>query len=176
MDESKRILIGVVGAAQGVRGEVRVKCFTADPRAIADYGPLGTEAGTRTIEIVALRPLKDDMVVARFAGISDREAAMALTNTKLYVERARLPAPEADEFYQADLIGLPAVTETGRDLGRIIAVENYGAGDLLEIAQEAGNSVLVPFTKVFVPEVDLENRRVVISDGALGSDAESEAT
>lgn len=175
MDESKRILVGVVGAAQGVKGEVRVKSFTADPTAVGDYGTLSSEDGARTFDIVAVRRLKDDMVVARIEGVSDRDAAKALTNTRLYAERTRLPKPAMDEFYQVDLIGLAVSTETGRDLGRILAVENYGAGDLLEIGQETGEPILVPFRREFVPIVDLENRRVVIADGALGSEPEPEA-
>ena len=174
MDEERRLLVGVIGAAQGVKGEVRVKSFTGRPGAIGDYGPLSTEDRRRVLEIVALRPVKDDMVVVRFVGVSDRNAAVALTNTRLYVDRARLPAPEEDEFYQVDLIGLVAATESGRELGRVVGVENYGAGDLLEVAGETGGSILVPFTREFVPTIDLGNRRAVIAEGALGSDSEPE--
>ena len=174
MDQERRILVGVIGAAQGVKGEVRVKSFTGDPVAIANYGPLSAEDRRRVFEIVALRPVKDDMVVVRFSGVPDRDAAAALTNTRLYVDRARLPAPEEDEFYQVDLIGLSARTENGRELGRVAGIENYGAGDLLEVTRVAGDSILVPFTKDFVPTIDFENRHVVIAEGALGTEPESE--
>lgn len=174
MAEAKRILVGIVGAAQGVRGEVRVKSFTGDPRAIGDYGALATEAGDRSFDILAVRPLKDDMVVVRFAGVADRDAAAALTNTRLYIDRAMLPPPEEDEFYQIDLIGLAAETEDGHPLGRVVGIENYGAGDLLEIAPDTGESLLVPFTKAFVPTLDFDKRRAVVAPGALGRAGDTE--
>ncbi len=174
MDEARRILVGVIGAAQGVKGEVRVKSFTGNPGAIGDYGPLMTEDGRRWFDIVSLRPLRNDMVVVRLAGIADRDAAAALTNTRLYVDGARLPPLGKDEFYQVDLIGLAAETEDGRTQGRVIAVENYGAGDLLEIAPPDGDTFLVPFTKAFVPTIDFEGRRVLIDEGALGTNGGTE--
>lgn len=171
MSEKERILVGTIGAAQGVKGEVRLKSYTGTPSAIADYGPLSSEDGGRSFEIIALRSLKDDMLAVRLSGISDRNSAAALTNTRLYVDRAKLPPPDADEFYQVDLIGLAAEAEDGRPLGRVIAVENYGAGDLLEIAPQAGETILVPFTKAFVPTLDFEGKRAVIAAGALESPA-----
>ncbi len=175
MGEAGQILVGIVGAAQGVKGEVRVKSFTGHPTAIGDYGALATEDRARSFEITAVRPLKDDMVVVRFAGVTNRDAAATLTNTRLYIDRAMLPPPEEDEFYQVDLIGLAAETEDGRRLGRVAAVENYGAGDLLEIVPDAGESLLIPFTKAFVPTLDFEKRLAVIAPGALGTaDAEPE--
>ena len=170
MAEVRRVLVGVIGAAQGIKGELRVKSFTGNPKAIGDYGSLTSEDGRRSFQLVSVRPLKDDMVVVRFEGVADRDAATALTNTKLYVDRARLPPPEEDEFYQIDLIGLEAESEEGRALGRVVGVENYGAGDLLEIAPQAGDTLLVPFTKIFVPTIDFENHRVVIADGAFGGE------
>ena len=169
-DVSARVLLGVVGAPHGVRGEVRVKSFTADPGAIARYGALVSEDGRRTLTIAKARPLKDDMLVARFVGVDTREAAAALTGLRLTVERTALPAAEEDEFYHADLIGLLAVAEDGRPLGRVAAVQNFGGGDLLEIAGE-GEARMVPFTKAFVPHVDLDARRLTVAEAALAEDA-----
>ena len=167
MGEPRRVLVGVLGAAQGVRGEVRVKSYTAVATAIADYGPLWSEDGRRSFTFMALRPLKDDMLVARIVGLTDRDGAAALTGTKLYVDRASLPPPDDDEFYQVDLLGLLAEDEAGRALGRVAAVQNFGAGDLLAIAPSAGETLLVPFTKAFVPILDFEGGRLVVAHGAL---------
>src|ERR1700759_3372042 len=132
-----RVCLGQIGAAHGVRGEVRLRSFTTDPASIADYGPLETEDG-RPIEIEKLRLAKDHFV-ARLAGIRDRDAASALTNVKLYVPRERLPqSQDPDEFYHADLIGLAAVDQSGRTLGTVVAVHNFGAGDLIEVKPPAG--------------------------------------
>lgn len=174
MSKVRKILVGVVGAAQGVRGEVRIKSYTGDPKALGSYGPLETDGGRAVLKVLGLRPLKNDMVVARFEGIEDRDAAAALTNTKLYVDRTRLPPPDEEEFYQADLIGLEAITPEGEGIGRVVAVQNFGAGDLLEIAPEVGQTLLVPFTKAFVPVLDFEAGRVVVEPGALGGAAADE--
>ena len=157
-----RVCLGQIGAAHGVRGEVRLRSFTSDPGAIADYGPLQTEDG-RVLEIEALRPAKDHFV-ARLAGIRDRDAASALTNAKLYVPRERLPQTEsADEFYHADLIGLAAVDQTGRTLGTVVAIHNFGAGDLIEVKPPTGGSTeLVPFDMTHVPEIDIAAGRIVV--------------
>jgi 16S rRNA processing protein RimM len=160
--DGARVCLGQIGAAHGVRGEVRLRSFTSDPAAIADYGPLETEDG-RVLEIETLRPAKDHFVV-RLAGIRDRDAASALTNAKLYVPRERLPQTEnADEFYHADLIGLAAVDQTGRTLGTVVAIHNFGAGDLIEVKPQAGgNTELVPFDVTNAPEVDIASGRIVI--------------
>ena len=162
MADGARVCLGQIGAAHGVRGEVRLRSFTSDPAAIADYGPLETEDG-RVLEIETLRPAKDHFVV-RLAGIRDRDAASALTNAKLYVPRERLPQTEnADEFYHADLIGLAAVDQTGRTLGTVVAIHNFGAGDLIEVKPQAGgNTELVPFDVTNAPEVDIASGRIVI--------------
>jgi 16S rRNA processing protein RimM len=170
MAAEKPILVGVIGAPHGIRGEVRVKSYTATPGAIASYRPLMTEDGRRSLVMLGLRPVKDDMVVARFDGVTTREAAAALTNTRLYVDRAVLPQPDEEEFYHADLVGLRAESAEGVLIGRIASLANYGAGDLLEIQPEAGETILVPFTKAFVPVVDLAGGRVIISDEALVED------
>jgi 16S rRNA processing protein RimM len=157
-----RVCLGQIGAAHGVRGEVRLRSFTSDPAAITDYGPLETEDG-RVLEIETLRPAKDHFV-ARLAGIRDRDAASALTNAKLYVPRERLPQTDsADEFYHADLIGLAAVDQTGRTLGTVVAIHNFGAGDLIEVKPQTGGSTeLVPFDLTHAPEVDIASGRIVI--------------
>ncbi len=156
-----RVLVGRFGAPHGVRGEVRLQSFTGTPAAIATYGALS--GGGRTFEIMSLRPLKDNLLVARVAGIADRTAAEALTNIELFIPRGALPPPDEDEFYLADLIGIEAVDEAGRRLGRVIGVPNYGAGDILEIAPDAGGeSLLFPFTKAVVPEIDFDARRLVV--------------
>jgi 16S rRNA processing protein RimM len=144
-----------------VRGEVRVRSFTEDPEALADYGPLETEDGSRRLEIEAMRPAKGSLIVRLF-GISDRNAAALLRSKKLYVLRTRLPEPEADTYYHADLIGLAAVGSDGTALGNVRAVQNFGAGDLLEIAPaDGGPAVLLPFTRAFVPLVDIPGGRLV---------------
>lgn len=165
-DAGRRVCVAQIGAPHGVRGEVRLKPFTADPLAVGRYGALESEDGTRRFEIVALRPAKD-MLIARLKGVADRDAAEALRHQRLYVARDRLPAAEADEFYHADLIGLAAVAPDGRALGTVVAVPNFGAGDLLEIAPPGSASLLVPFTKAVVPEVDLAGGRIVVEPPEL---------
>ena len=162
MTGGARVCLGQIGAAHGVRGEVRLRSFTSDPAAIADYGPLETEDG-RVLEIEALRPAKDHFV-ARLSGIGDRDAASALTNTKLYVPRERLARTEdPDEFYHADLIGLAAVDRAGKTLGTVVAIHNFGAGDLIEVRPQAGGSTeLVPFDTTHVPEVDVASGKIVV--------------
>ena len=160
---SDRICVAQIGAAHGVRGEVKLRSFTEDPAAFMSYGPLESEDGTRRFEIEALRPAKDHFV-ARFAGIGNRDAAVRLTNLKLYVPRDRLPPVEDDEtFYQSDLIGLAAVTPDGAALGIVKAILNYGAGDIVEIAPaDGGTPLMVPFTADAVPTVDIKGKRIVV--------------
>ncbi|WP_245293128.1 ribosome maturation factor RimM [Mongoliimonas terrestris] len=160
------VLLAEIGAAHGVRGEVRVKAFTADPQAIADYGPLVDDRGRRYV-VTALRPLKDDMLVVRFEGVPDRTAAERLTRTKLYVDRAALPEPDdEDEFYHADLVGLDVVSVDGTPIGSVVAVANFGADDLLEVARPGLRSIYLPFSKAVVPTVDLTARRVLVDPPA----------
>jgi len=157
-----RVCLGQIGAAHGVRGEVRLRSFTAEPAAIGNYGPLETEDG-RVFEIESLRPAKDHFV-ATLAGIGDRNAAEALANIRLYVPRERLPEPEqADEFYFADLVGLTVVNRAGQQLGTVVAVHNFGAGDLIEVRPDAGGDTeLVPFDAATVPEIDVAAGRMVV--------------
>ena len=164
------VLLGVFGAAHGVRGEVRLKSYTADPLAIASYGLLTGEDG-RPVEIRGARLLKGDMLVVSVKGVGDRNAAEALTNQRLYAPRGALGvAEEEDEFFHADLIGLGAVTVEGAPFGRVVAMHAFGAGDILEIAPEDGGpTLLLPFTKAVVPEIDLvQGRLVVVPPGETG--------
>jgi 16S rRNA processing protein RimM len=156
-----RVLVGKFGAAHGVRGEVRLKSYTGDPKAIGSYKPLSDAAGDRHFTIESLRHLKDDLFVARIEGVRDRALAERLTNLDLYVSRKALPAAEEDEFYLADLVGLAAVGEAGETIGAVVAVHNFGGGDILEIAPAAGGATqLVAFTKANVPQVDVAGGRL----------------
>jgi len=159
----ERVLVAQIGAAHGLRGEVRLWSFTEDPLAVKDYA-LESESGAR-FAIESLRPAKD-FLVARFAGVTDRTAAEALRNTKLYVSRAGLPQAAADEYYHADLIGLVAVTADGRTLGTVVGVHNFGAGDVIEIAPPRGTSVILPFTAAVVPAIDIAAGRLVVDPPA----------
>ena len=158
-----RIRVARIGAAHGIRGEVRLWSFTEDPLAVAQYGPLETEDGKRRFEIEAVRAAKD-FLVARLAGVADRNAAEALRNTDLFVPRDRLPAIEEDDtFYHADLVGLAAVSEDGAALGTVTAIHNFGAGDLIEIAPTAGGeALLIVFNETTVPTVDIKAGRIVV--------------
>jgi 16S rRNA processing protein RimM len=158
-----RIRVARIGAAHGIRGEVKLWSFTEDPMAVAHYGPLETEDGARRFEIEAARPAKD-FLVARLKGVGDRNAAETLRNTDLFVPRDRLPPiAEADTFYHADLVGLSAVSEDGAALGTVSAIHNFGAGDLIEIAPAAGGEpLLLPFNETTVPTIDLKTGRIVV--------------
>ena len=156
------VLVGRFGAAQGVRGEIRIKSYTADPLSIGAYGPLWDETRARNFEIERARPLKDDMVVAKLKGVETRDAAAALTGVSLYVERSKLPPPREDEFYIVDLVGLAAVSPEGEEIGHVKNVLNYGAGDVLEIAPASGETFLAPFTTEIAPKIDFDAGRIVI--------------
>ena len=159
---TSRVCIAQIGAAHGVRGEVRLRAFTEDPLSVTRYGALESEDGQQRFEIEAVRPAKD-MLVARLKGITDRNAAERLKNLRLYVAREKLPQPADDEFYHADLVGLVAVTPNGEPLGTVKAVHNFGAGDLLEIDRAAGGAtIMLPFTEATVPEVDLAARKIIV--------------
>jgi 16S rRNA processing protein RimM len=162
-EASSKVRVARIGAAHGVHGEVRFWPFTEDPEAALGYGPLETEDGTRTFEVESLRPAKD-FFVARLKGVDDRTAAEKLTNLELFMPRDRLPPIEEDDtWYQADLVGLSAVTPAGDTLGTILAIHNFGAGDVVEIALAGGSKTLMlPFTESAVPEVDVKNKRMVV--------------
>ncbi len=157
------ILMGVFGAPQGVSGLTRVKSLTRDPKAIGAYGPHTDRNGARAVVFDSLRLVRDDMLVARVAGVTTREAAAALTGVEIFARRDQLPSPGEDEFYYDDLIGLDAFDAAGRRLGRVASVGRYGAGDFLEIASESGGeSLLLPFTKEIAPTIDFDAGRIVI--------------
>ena len=161
-DPENRLCVGAISGSFGVRGEVRLKSICAEPTAIADYGPVYTEDGARSFNITLTRPVAGGLG-ARLSGVSTKEEADALRGTSLYVTRDKLPNLPDDEFYHADLIGLEARDTGGAVLGKVIAVHNHGAGDLLEIGGSGGASVLLPFTLATVPTIDLSARRVVIN-------------
>jgi 16S rRNA processing protein RimM len=157
------VLVGRFGAPQGVRGEIRVQSFTGDPNAIGGYGPLTDSGRTRDFVFERLRPLKADMLVVKVGGVETRDAAGLLTGVELFARRDRLPEPSEDEFYVDDLVGLSAATAGGQALGQIVAVSNYGAGDILEIAPEGGaEPLLLPFTKAVAPAIDFAGGKIVI--------------
>jgi len=161
-----QLLVGVIGAPRGVKGEVRIKSHTGDPKAIGGLGPLTDAAERRIFAIERVSALKDDLLAVKLKGIETREAAAALTGVELYARRDQLPPPGEEEYYLADLVGLEAMTSGGASLGRVKAVVNYGAGDILEIAPGSGETLLVPFTKAVAPVVDVEGGRIVIEPPA----------
>lgn len=156
-----RICVGAIAGAFGVAGEVRLKSFCADPEAITSYGPLTTEDGSRSFAIKLTRPVAGGLG-ARIAGVSTKEQADALRGTALYALREKLPSLPDDEFYHADLIGLAVHDPGGALIGRVQAVHDHGAGDLLEVTVGQGPATrLIPFTRAVVPTVDLASGRLV---------------
>jgi len=176
MTASRLIAVGVFGAAHGVRGEIRIKSYTHEPGAIAAYGPLSDAAGTSVIKIIAVRPLKGEMVLAKIEGVFDRKTAESLEGVELFALRENMPATGEEEFYHADLVGLRAVSPEGAEIGRVVALRNFGAGDILEIAPYGGGeTLLLPFTKAVAPEIDVAGGRIVVAppceiDGEGGRD------
>jgi 16S rRNA processing protein RimM len=156
-----QICVARIGAAHGVRGEVKLWTFTEDPFAVKRYGPLRTKDGARQFEVTQAREAKGHLV-ATLKGVATREDAERLNGVELYVARDKLPATGEDEYYHADLIGLAAVTPLNEPLGRVVAIHNFGAGNLIEIAPPQGATMLLPFTNAVVPSVDLAGGRVVI--------------
>jgi 16S rRNA processing protein RimM len=156
------VLLGEIGAAQGLKGEVRLRSYTEEPTAIASYGALEDERG-RAVEIESFR-VTPKALIARIKGVTSREGAEALARTKLYLPRTRLPEREEEEWYHADLIGLSAIGQDGETIGTVVAIQNFGAGDLIEIKPMGGGAtVLVPFTRETVPEVDVEGGRLTLA-------------
>jgi len=175
---NRSVVVAEFGAPHGVKGEVRLKSFTADPLAVATYGPLAAEDG-RIFELASARPAagssSPEMLVVRIGGVSDRNAAEALKGIRLSIPFDRLPPPGEDEFYHADLIGLRAVTPDGETVGTIVAVPNFGAGDLVEIAPAEGASVLIPFSDAHVPAVDIAGGTVTVILPVFGNPGAGEA-
>jgi 16S rRNA processing protein RimM len=158
---SAPICVARIGAAHGVRGAVKLWTFTEDPLAVKHYGPLTTKDGTRQFEVTHAREARDHLV-ATLKGIVTREEAERLNGVELYIARDKLPETDEGEYYHADLIGLAAVTAAEAPIGRVIAIHNFGAGDIIEIAPPHGPTLLLPFTNAVVPTVDLAGGRVVI--------------
>jgi 16S rRNA processing protein RimM len=158
----KRVRVAKIGAAHGLRGEVRLFVDADDPLKVKSLGVLEDSSGKRQFKIASLREANDHLLV-RFDGVSDRTEAERLTNIELYVPRERLPKVEDEgTYYQTDLVGLRAETATGELLGEVVGVPNYGAGDLLEVKPASGLTFLVPFADPFVPEVDVASGKVVL--------------
>src|SRR5882757_8479233 len=155
------ICIARIGAAHGVRGAVKLWTFTEDPLAVKAYGPLSTKDGSRSFEVASAREAKGHLV-ATLKGVGSREDAERLNGIELYIARDKLPATDQNEYYHADLIGLAAVTAAHEPIGRVLAIHNFGAGDIIEIAPPSGPTMLLPFTNAVVPTVDLAGGRVVI--------------
>jgi len=153
--------VAKIGAPHGVHGAVKLWTFTEDPFAIKRYGPLSTGDGTRQFEIATAREAKGHLV-ATLKGVTTRDEAERLNGLELYVAREKLPATDEGEYYHADLIGLAAVTASGEPVGRVVAIHNFGAGDIIEIAPSQGPTMLLPFTNAVVPTVDIAGGRVVV--------------
>ncbi len=175
------VQLAVIGAAHGIKGEVRVKTYTGDPLDLGSYGLLYDASG-KSYEILSIRPSKT-VVVVRFAGVDDRNAAEALNGKELYVDHAQLPQDlDEDEFYYTDLIGLAVRDSAGVSYGKVSAVFNFGGGDVLEIKESGKKPVLIPFTLVSVPEILMEEGAILIDplaaglvdDGSTSADEEGE--
>lgn len=164
------VLMAVVGAPHGVRGEVRARAYSDDPMALKTFSPLQDEAG-RHYEVRSVRPAKN-VVVMRLSGVETREAAEALKGTSLYIDRSRLPddSLEDDEFFQADLIGLQVRDNAGKTYGTVQAVQNFGGGDILELADAGKRSVMIPFSEAAVPEIDVAAGFILVDPVAAGLD------
>jgi 16S rRNA processing protein RimM len=156
-----QVCVARIGAAHGVRGQVKLWTFTEDPFAVTRYGVLSTKDGARQFEVTQAREAKG-FLVATLKGVTDRNEAERLNGIELYVARDKLPPTDDDEYYHADLIGLAAVTTAQEPLGRVVAIHNFGAGDIIEIAPASGPTLLLPFSNAVVPTVDVAGGRVVI--------------
>ncbi len=154
------LLVGTITGAQGLKGEVKVKSFTAEPEGIGRYGPLFTEDG-QSFQVASVRAQKGETVVIRFTGVDDRTSAEALKGLRLYISRAALPETKAGEFYHADLVGLRVEDASGKKLGIVRGIHNFGAGDVIEIDDGSGDTTMIPFTRESVPEVDIAGGRIV---------------
>jgi 16S rRNA processing protein RimM len=157
----RRVCLGLVAGAHGVRGAVRLKSFAQEPADIARYGPLEDESGAARF-IVRLIGAAKGVLIAQLSGVADRDRAEAMRGARLYLPRAALPPPADDEYYHTDLIGLAAVDRDGAAIGAVHAVHDFGAGDTLEIARPEGQPVMVPFTRAAVPVVDVAAGHIVV--------------
>jgi 16S rRNA processing protein RimM len=160
-DTTKLVCLGVVTAAHGVQGAVRIRSFTEAPEDIVRYGTLTDETGTRSFDLRLVGTAKG-VVIVRIAGIDDRNQAEALRGLRLHLARSALPQTEAEEYYHADLIGLEAVLGDGTPVGRVRAIHDFGAGDTLEVTRPGAPPVMVPFTRAVVPIVEPAAGRLVL--------------
>jgi 16S rRNA processing protein RimM len=156
-----QICVARIGAPHGIRGAVKLWTFTEDPLAVMSYGQLRTKDGGRAFEVATAREAKGHLV-ATLKGVATREDAERLNGVELYIAREKLPETDDDEYYHADLIGLAAVSTSDAPIGRVIAIHDFGAGTIIEIAPPEGNSLLLPFSNAVVPVVDIKGGRVVI--------------
>jgi len=171
-DTSSRILLGRIVGAHGIRGEVIIHSYAAVPEDVGAYGVLSDKTGTKTFKLSSVRAASKG-VIARVAGVSDRNAAEALKGTELYVPRDKLPATQEGEFYVADLIGMTVVDRDGKAIGTVVDAPDFGAGSLLEIRKTGvAQTELVPFTDAYVPHVDLAARRVTVNPVVYAEDDE----
>lgn len=166
MQASKRILVGVILGAHGIKGDVRLKSFTTPPEAIIDYGTLETDKPGQTMTIQSLKAKTPDSFLVRLKEVNDRTAAENLKGVQLYVQRDQLPEADPNEYYLADLEGLKVVDLSGQEIGTIRAVHNFGAGDIVEIALLDQKTVMIPFTQRAFPEVNLSKGFLVV-DGTV---------
>jgi 16S rRNA processing protein RimM len=160
-DTTKLVCLGVVTAAHGVQGAVRIRSFTEAPEDIIRYGTLTDETRTRSFDLALVGTAKG-VVIARIAGIDDRNQAEALRGLRLHLPRSALPQTKAEEYYHADLIGLEAVLGDGTPIGRVRAIHDFGAGDTLEVTRPGAPPVMVPFTRAVVPIVEPAAGRLVL--------------
>lgn len=169
---AQRVCLGAFAGAHGVRGDLRVKTFTQTPDAAAAYGPVATEDGAQAFNLTFLRLVKGDIAIFRAKEITSRDAAEALKGKRFYVDRSALPAPQEDEFYITDLVGLAAIDEAGEPIGEISAVHNFGAGDLIELRGAPGvkGVLLIAFTKENAPHIDLKAGRITLRKSLLDPD------
>ena len=166
------VLMAVIGAPHGVRGEVRVKTFGEDPLALGDYGPLFDDKGN-TYSVKAIRPSRT-VVVVRFDAVDSREQAEALNGTELFIDRAGLPDDtlDDDEYYQADLLGMDVRDAGAKDYGKVIAIHDFGGGDIIELRKGEARSVMIPFNGDAVTDIDMESRVITVSPLAAGLEDE----
>lgn len=167
----EKVCIGAITGVRGLKGEVRIKSFTAVPDDVAAYGPLTDEAGARSFKLRITAHAKGQLI-ARLDGVNDRTAAEALKGTELFISRAALPETGEDDYYFSDLVGLKAETQSGESLGLIKAMHNFGAGDIIELE----DGMMVPFTKAVVPVVDLDADRIVIIPPLMTGDKNQEGS
>ena len=160
------LLVGAIVEASGLKGEVKVKSFTASPMNIGQYGVLFTEDG-RSFEVESVRALKGNAVVVRLKGINDRGSAETLKGVRLYVSRGALPSPKKGEFYHADLMGLRVEDVEGNNLGIVCGIHNFGAGDMIEVENAKRETTMLPFTRTTVRSIDVVGGRIVVTPPAL---------